>query len=269
MVTEFSVVIPTCRRPAELAQAIASVLEQAGNWLEIIVVDDSIDQSAESVVARFADHRIRYQRNPTPSNGWVSAVRNYGIGFARGSLIHFLDDDDMAPPGHYAAMKELFESKPDVGVVFGRVAPFGDDAEKVEQEKQVFEEAARRALASRRFGPKWAFASRLFFSPTLLVCGAAVIRKSCIPSGGFDTTLKVAEDVDFYARAIQNSGTYFVDRVTLLYRIWEDSLIHTPTLGPTIIRDNYRKIHARYRRDRGGFDYLLTKALTRTLLRIV
>ena len=267
---DISVIIPTCRRPTELAEALASVLRQDGIQLEVIVVDDSAEQSAREVVAQFADPRIRYEANPMPSGGWASAVRNYGLTFATAPLVHFLDDDDKVPEGHYVAMQAAFHANPGIGVVFGRVKPFGKEPERVRREQSFFALAARRAAASRRFGNKWAFSSRLFFSSTLLVCGAAMIRRSCIAAiGGFDTRLRVGEDVDFYARAIQKFGAVFIDRVTLLYRIWDLSLMHSPTLDPELVRSNFRTIHARYRSERGRFDYFLTKILTRTLLRLV
>ncbi len=270
MPADVSVIIPTFRRPAELKQALQSVLSQEGSRLEVIVVDDLPERSAYDVVAGVGDRRVRYEPNPVPSGGWVSAVRNHGAALATGELVHFLDDDDLAPLGHYAAMKMAFQTNSNVGVIFGRVEPFGDDPKALEHEQRVFDSAARRAAASQRFGSKWAFSSRLFFSNSLLVCGAAMVRRSCIDAvGGFDTRLRVAEDVDFYARAIRQFGASFIDRVTLRYRIWTTSLMHTPSLDPTLVRDCYRTIHARYRSERGLFDYLATKILTRTLLRLV
>jgi glycosyltransferase involved in cell wall biosynthesis len=270
MAADISVIIPTYRRPNELAEAIESVLSQRETSLEIIVVDDAPDQSAREAVLRFSDPRIRYEPNPVPSGGFASAVRNYGLTFASAPLVHFLDDDDKAPPDHYAHMKASFEANPNIGVIFGCVRPFGENAEKVRHEETVFASAAQRAMASRYFGSRWAFSSRLFFSPTLLVCGAAMIRRSCaVALGGFDPTLRVAEDVDFYARAIQTFGARFVDRVTLLYRIWDNSLMHTQTLDPNLVRDCYRKMQARYRTEHGTFNYFFNKVLTRTLLRLI
>jgi GT2 family glycosyltransferase len=270
MAADVSVIIPTCRRPSELSEALGSVLSQKNTYLEVVVVDDSPDRSAKKVVDSFADPRVRYEPNPNPSGGWVSSVRNHGLTFATAPLIHFLDDDDKVPPDHYARMKAVFDANPSVGVVFGRVSPFGSSPEKVRHEEAVFASAARRAASSQRFGHKVAFSSRLFFSPTLLVCGAAMIRRSCaVAIGGFDPTLRVAEDVDFYARSIRRFGARFVDRVTLMYRIWDNSLMHTPTLDPNLVRDSYRKIQARYRAEHGTFSYVFNKVLTRTLLRLV
>lgn len=83
MEIDFSVVIPTFRRPELLAEALASVLRQRDVTLEIIVVDDSPEGSAEHLVKGMADARIKYLKNPHPSGGVPSAVRNMGWPLAR------------------------------------------------------------------------------------------------------------------------------------------------------------------------------------------
>jgi hypothetical protein len=52
-------------------------------------------------------------------------VRNLGWPLTRGAFVHFLDDDDIVPGGHYAAVKAAFEQRSSVGLVFGRIEPFG------------------------------------------------------------------------------------------------------------------------------------------------
>ena len=98
MPADVSVIIPTFRRTAELREALQSVLSQDETQLEVIVVDDFPERSAYDVVSGIADRRVRYEPNPNPSGGWVSAVRNHGAALATGALVHFLDDDDQAPP---------------------------------------------------------------------------------------------------------------------------------------------------------------------------
>lgn len=77
------------------------------------------------------------------------------------------------PEGHYAAAKAAFEAHPNIGVLFGRVAPFGESVEQVAHEQQYFSQAAKRALFSRWFGARWAFAGRMSFGETMLVRSAA------------------------------------------------------------------------------------------------
>src|SRR5215475_13260891 len=125
MCVEISVIIPTYRRPRELAESIASALGQAGAVVEIIVVDDSPEGSAREVVEQFQDNRVTYLRNPEPTGGIPSIVRNLGWPRAKGAFVHFLDDDDIVPDGHYRAVKDAFAAHPRVGFIFGRVEPFG------------------------------------------------------------------------------------------------------------------------------------------------
>jgi glycosyltransferase involved in cell wall biosynthesis len=242
-----SVIIPTFRRPGPLAEAIASVLRQSDVALEIIIVDDCPNGSARDVVAQCGDPRVRYVQNPMPSGGRPAAVRNYGMTWATGDLIHFLDDDDRIPDGHYASMIAEFARHPNVGVVFGRVSPFGYDEGLVQQELSYFARATRSARLCRLLGARWGFGARMLCGNTLLVCSAAMIRRRCFDElGGFDETLGLMEDVDFYARAIYRYGAHFVDRVALHYRIGP-SMMHRPNVAESI-RDAYRKMHANFRR---------------------
>ena len=270
MSTDVSIIMPTFRRPVQLTEALRSALSQKKVSLEIIVVDDSPERSAQAVISAIADSRVRYVNNPTASCGRPSEVRNFGLPFATGRFVHFLDDDDIVPVDHYARTIEVFESNPDKGVVFGRVEPFGSNPTKLQQERAFFEGAARRASIAQRLGGKWALSTRLFFDRTLLVCGAAMVRRECIgPLGGFDPCLRIAEDIDFFARAIRRYGGCFVDRVALRYRIWDASIMHTPDLRDEEVAESYRKIRARYRERNGDLDYYVSRMITRTLFRVI
>ena len=206
-VLDVSVIIPTFRRPALLAEAIASVRAQRGAKVELIVVDDSPEGSAAAVAGEFA-HSVRYFRNPEPTGGFPSVVRNLGWPLARGRLVHFLDDDDLVPEGHYAAAVAAFEAHPDVGVVLAEVEPFGDGpGTQMLRERAFFRGAARRAAICSRVGPRLGFAAGMIFNQTLLVCGAALIRRHCVQRlGGFDPEIRLCEDVDFFGRAMREFG---------------------------------------------------------------
>ena len=222
--------IPTYRRPGELAEAIASVVRQAGVTIEILVVDDCPNGSARDVVSRFNDPRVSYRMNPRPSGGVPSVVRNLGWPRAAGTFVHFLDDDDIVPDGHYAAAKTAFDANPGVGLVFGRIEPFGVCPDgQLQHERRYFTEAARRASACGRFGSRLAFTSGMLFGPPMLVCSAGIVRRTCVERiGGFDPEIRLMEDADFFLRLIRECGACFVDRVTLHYRIGSPSLMHSP-----------------------------------------
>jgi len=269
---DVSVVIPTFRRREQLAEALASVLGQPRVTIEVFVVDDCPDGSARDVVEACADPRVAYMRNPHPTGGVPSIVRNLAWPRANGSYIHFLDDDDIVPEGHYAAVKAEFEAHPRVGLVFGRIEPFGTcPPAQLQRERRYFATAARNASRCGRFGPKLAFTGRTLFSTAMLVCGAGIVRRECVARvGGFDPQIRLMEDTDYFCRVMRTSGARFIDRPTLHYRIGSPSLMHAPDPPPeqlALEREGLRQLWAKYRRAHGAAEFFALAALTRTLLK--
>jgi len=95
-----SVCVCTYKRP-HVAQTIRSVLAQEGichRTIEIVVVDDDPEWSAEAIVeaiAASAPHPVYYVRLGAQN---VAAARNACLEAARGSWIAFIDDDEIAEP---------------------------------------------------------------------------------------------------------------------------------------------------------------------------
>jgi glycosyltransferase involved in cell wall biosynthesis len=271
---DFSVVVPTFRRPSELFQAISSSLLQRGASVEIIVVDDCPEGSAEEVVRRLGDPRVVYLRNSSPSGGFPSVVRNIGWPLARGKYVHFLDDDDIVAEEYYATVKASFEANPSIGLAFGRIEPFGNGpAGQLDRERQYFADAAHKAAASSRFGARLAFVGRMLFDKALLVCSSSVIRHKCLVElGGFDPSIRLKEDVDFNLRAMRKCGVIFLDRLAIRYRVGSPSLMHSP--DPTAVqkeaeRLGHRQMHLKYRKDYGALEFYALALFTRTVLRVV
>ncbi len=254
--------IPTCRRPAELNQALRSVLLQQNVTIEVFVVDDDPDGAAQEVVSAIADPRIRYLRMPRSTGGRPALVRNTALPHITASLVHFLDDDDEIPAGYYARMKVAFDAAPAVGVIFGRIVPFGTDVEAVRHETRYFKAAARRARRCCWFGPRWGFTAAMLFENAMLVCSAVMIRRSCMSAlDGFDGNLEVVEDIEFYIRAIRRHGATFLDDAVLHYRIGQ-SLMHRPGVKP-VITAGYEYIYRRYKKKWGAAEFYALKIFAR------
>ena len=108
-----SIVVPTKDRRALLADTIQSVRAQTyGNW-ELIVADDrSSDGSAEFVreLAR-QDRRIKLVSLSNERVG-APAARNAGVRDSSGSLIIFLDSDDLLAPSCLQRRVEVMQAHP-------------------------------------------------------------------------------------------------------------------------------------------------------------
>ncbi len=262
---DVSCVIPTYKRPTELAEAIDSVLRQGRVSAEVIVVDDCGDRSARWVESAYSSDPVRYIPNPVPSKGRPSLVRNIGWPMAAGRYIHFMDDDDIVPEGHYGRVVDAFSNAPGVAVVFGRVQPFGIDGSALERESKYFDTAKRRSLQLRKLGTRVGFSAWLNFNAAFLVGGSAVVRRECVEAiGGFNPSIQLVEDVDFVARSIRWGGAEMLDEVALHYRI-HSSLMHDSSDKTERLHRAYRVMHADYRQKHGLAEFAAMKVLARTL----
>jgi glycosyltransferase involved in cell wall biosynthesis len=270
MSTDVSVIVPTYRRPKELTEALASVLQQSDVAIEVIVIDDSPDGTARQIIDGFNDRRIQYIRNPKPTGGIPSVVRNIGWPLAKGDLVHFLDDDDIVPEGHYSnAMRIMSRSR--VGMMFGRIDPFGScPVDQLVHERQYFLEAARSSLRAQRFGSRWGFVASMLFRDALLVSSASIIRRECVlATGGFDPAIRLMEDSDFHLRVMREFGVCFIDETTVRYRIGSPSLMHDPSPDPLQLERQIagrRLMQSKYRVKRGLPEFCILAMFAKGLL---
>jgi glycosyltransferase involved in cell wall biosynthesis len=95
-----SVVIPTLRRPALLARALASVFRQSWQNIEVIVVVDGPDAETVSLLQAIDDPRLKVIVNARSLT--AAGARNAGLDIAKGEWIAFLDDDDEWLPNKLA-----------------------------------------------------------------------------------------------------------------------------------------------------------------------
>jgi glycosyltransferase involved in cell wall biosynthesis len=102
----FSIVIPVFNRARTLPAALQSVLAQTEQDFELLVIDDGSSDDPASIVAGFADPRMRCVRQ---ENRGAGAARNRGIDLARGRFVAFLDSDDRFLPDHLATMRALLD----------------------------------------------------------------------------------------------------------------------------------------------------------------
>ena len=94
MTPAVSIIIPTFRRPQRAVDAARSALAQTAPDFEIVLVDNDPEGSALGVLRAFDDPRITVIHEPRAG---VANARNAGLRVAKGELIAFLDDDELAP----------------------------------------------------------------------------------------------------------------------------------------------------------------------------
>jgi len=93
MKVKVSIIVPVYNVYPYLDKCLSTLINQTLKEIEIIVVNDgSFDQSQE-IIDRYAkmDHRIVPLKK---KNGGLSDARNYGLAYAKGEYVSFIDSDD-------------------------------------------------------------------------------------------------------------------------------------------------------------------------------
>lgn len=129
---EFSVIIPIYNAEKTLARCLNSLLVQADQDTEIILVNDgSKDSSGEICIeyqSRFPHVHCIFQENRG-----VSAARNVGLKAAAGENILFVDSDDSVAPNYFSILRQNADSDLLVfgesilknGIETGKISPVG------------------------------------------------------------------------------------------------------------------------------------------------
>lgn len=205
-----SVVIPAYNAERYLGEAIESVLAQTYQPLETIVVDDgSSDRTAE--VARACDEvTVIVQENSGPS-----AARNRGFAASRGEFIAFHDSDDAMTPDKLAVQVGYLLDNPGAGCVLaeqelliepGAELPFWVAGAKVEM-----------VMPPRP--PE--LADEPLVHPMTMVLRRGTFERV----GGFDESMRAAEDFDWMLRAAEEEIEIGrLSEVLLRRRVHPDSL---------------------------------------------
>jgi succinoglycan biosynthesis protein ExoM len=118
MVPVVSIIIPTFCRPARAVDAARSALAQACDVsFEVVLVDNDPDASALARLRVLDDPRVVVVHEPRAG---VANARNAGLRAAKGELIAFLDDDEIASADWLAQLMRV-QSEHKADVVFGPV----------------------------------------------------------------------------------------------------------------------------------------------------
>ena len=111
-----SIVFPTRDHARYIEESIRSCLDQTYRNIEMIVVDESTDETPVILERiRNEDPRVRvfYERC-----GSLPAALNYGFRYARGDFLTWMCDDDIYEANAIQIMLEALDQNPGVGLVY-------------------------------------------------------------------------------------------------------------------------------------------------------
>ncbi len=235
-----AVVIPAFNRADLLPETLRSVLAQTRRADEIIVVDDGSSDDTAEIAAAFSGVTVIRQ-----SNAGESAARNHAIQAARSEWVAFLDSDDIWRENKLEVQMAALEQSPGYDACTC-------NALELEHSGSKGTMPPSNLPPSDQIGPGLRGSLRL---PP----GTVVVRRQLLLDlGGFDTTLRYAEDWDLWLRLVAagcrfllcpepmllirahgtNLSNHSLRMMESELKIWDR---HIAPLHPALLRPLYRR----------------------------
>lgn len=192
-----SICIPTYRQIDYLQETLRSVKAQDFDDYELIISDDTPDETVQQLVASFGfDDRLHYHRNPvslgSPEN-WNAAVRR-----AKGDYIKLLHHDDrFSHSGALGVFVHLLDAHPEADFAFS-----ASSAVNIVHGHRHVHCPDKEQVAQLIAAPE-----KLFFNNLVGAPSATIYRNGL--GIEYDRALKWLVDVDFYIRLLLKNS-YFV-----------------------------------------------------------
>lgn len=188
-----SICIPAYKRPENIVFLLQSIAKQTFTDFEIVITDDSPDDSVALVLQKYNDLPIQYYKNPTalgtPAN-WNAAIKK-----ASGTWIKIMHDDDwFAGPEslqhfvNHASGKQQFIFSSYYTVV----------SETGFQKEMTF---PKRLLAQVFQNPMLLLARNIVGPPSVTLVHRSVVEE-------YDVAMKWRVDIDYYVRLLMRGESF-------------------------------------------------------------
>jgi len=214
----FSVIIPTYNYADTLPRAIKSVLLQAGDDFDLLVVDDGSTDDTPDVVKEILDREGDVFRFIQKKNSGVAATRNYGIDKTKGKYLIFLDADDEMTPNALAHYRKHLKGDPTIGMLVG---------DHIARDSTGYEKEHR--IISIPDEPKDRLVSYLLDKSFGLASSAVAISRDVFSTYRFPEKFRGSEDISMFAYILARFKVIPTNAHSAIMHKHDDSLRHNVT----------------------------------------
>ena len=203
-------VIMTCyNEGAYIGEAVKSVLSQTRSDLiaNIIIADDGSDTATLDVLRDIATWDERISVKYGPGGAGPPAQRNWALAAVDCPYLAILDGDDLWTDDKLEEQIAIMQSDETIGLVYSGYFTFPDHDRSAARRAKVLDLTASPDL-TRAY----------FLNDPPIVPSTTLIRRTAFDAcDGFDPTIRVFEDTDFFLRLTKHCRFAFVDK-PLLYK---------------------------------------------------
>lgn len=208
-----SVVMPAHNHESYVEEAIASVLEQDVDDLELIIVDDGSTDGTPGLVDAHWEPRLRLMR--LRENFGAPSALNLGLQQVRGEYVAIAHSDDTWAAGKLASQLAVLAEEPDVEAVF-------TDASPVDAAGSPFPVDAPnpyQGLFRQPDRSRGGWLRRLFDQGNCLCHPSLLARRSlCERLGPYDNRLRQLPDFAMWIRLCKQTQLRVIDEIYVYHR---------------------------------------------------
>ncbi len=188
-----SIVLPTRNRAHLIRRSINSCLGQTLHDIELIVVNDCSTDNTAGILKEYAasDSRVKVINNEI--NLKIPGSLNRGFEAATGKYFTWTSDDNLYAPNALEVLSQTLEQNPDAGLVYANYNEI-DDNDKVTG-IAIMNDINKSFMLWKG-------------------CGSCFMYKAIVhqTNKGYDSTLFLIEDYDFFVRASLQYKFLYLDR---------------------------------------------------------
>jgi glycosyltransferase involved in cell wall biosynthesis len=211
-----SIVTPSYNQAAYLDETIRSVLEQDYANIEYVVIDGGSTDCSVDIIRRYADRLAFWVSEP--DRGQAEAI-NKGFACTSGSVMAYLNSDDLYTPGAVRRAVEVLGANQKLGFVYAECDMIDSNGGYV-----------------RRYGTRPFDRADLLRGGTYVPQPTVFWRRSAWDRvGPLRTDLRYAMDLDFWMKIGAHYDVLYVPEVWAKYRLHETS--KTVAEGPRFARE--------------------------------
>jgi len=237
---EFSILMPVSAQRAYLADAVASVLGQSLDDLELIVIDDAGDaDECRRLSGESEDPRVRVLSNHW-SRGGADAL-NCGLDASHGRVICICDADDLFPPDHLQRCADLLARQSEFDAVAGGLETLTSRGASIAWLHR--DAVAGEITAELRRG----------VTRTSL-CTFAVRREAMLATTPFRPYFLTSYDIDFQLRLGERFRVWFDPAIAYHWRLHDQSVTHTQAGHEREFFEDAARAFQKQRLERGDDD---------------
>ena len=173
-----SIIMTTYKRDPLLDAAIASILNQSYQNIELVIVDDCSPDDNFSYLQQLAENDARIRVFQMDENGGTYLAKNFGMTQARGEFIGFMDSDDYCHAQRIEFQVASLDAHP-------KVMGVTHDYFRIDESSDI----EFRGIGALR-----------------MACISLLIRREVVDEIGFFDSLRVGADTEYIERIEANYG---------------------------------------------------------------